>query len=191
MALTPLAGGATTTAKVGDVNALVAALNTELDILRERLTAYESQIGGRITLLEGHAHSDYPPDLTDRVEALENLVQRVPVENPNPAALGSEPMAKPPDLDPGEVTLIYDRATLYYQGMELYAVRVGPSTWRLLAQLNFVTISPVLWTYDEVIEGTPDEVYAHAHQRLLELAELKPQHDHVHERVRAMSEGRE
>ncbi|HYH48630.1 MAG TPA: hypothetical protein VEG38_03685 [Acidimicrobiia bacterium] len=179
MALSTLTGTATTTVKVGEFNSLIAALNAELTALAERLAILESEPDPVI-----------PPDLTTRVEALESLIQRVPAENPNPVLLADSP-GRPADLPADEVVLVYDRATLYYHDMELYAVRIGERTWRLLAQLNFVVISPVTWTYDEVVEGTPEEVYEHAQRRLLELAELKPQHDHVHERVRAMSEGRD
>lgn len=218
MALTPLTGTATTTVKISDLNALITAINTELAALAASIATNQSAItaqGSRIKTVEDkpapvippdlsnavtaltaridglEAQPDpvIPPDLTIRVEALENLVQRVPAENPNPL-FATETLPRPAHLPADQVSLIYDRATLYLNDMELHALRIGETTWRLVAQLNFVVVSPVTWTYDEVVEGTPDEVYRHAMARLQELAELKPQHDAVHERVRAMSEGR-
>lgn len=213
MALTPLTGAATTTVKVSDYNALVTALNAELGLLASRITAlenkpapvippdltndltalkerqasYEAQMGGRITILEGEPDV---PDLTDRVLALENLIVRSPAESPTPQPMVYEPLAKPAGIDPDEPALVYDKATIYLGDMELHAQRIDATHWRLFAALNYITISQILWTYDEIVEGTPDEVYAHALGRLQELAELKPQHDAVHHRVVEMSEGR-
>jgi hypothetical protein len=190
MALTPLTGTATTTVKVSDYNALVAALNTELDILRERLASYEAQLGGRLTVLENEPDPIIPPDLTTRVEALENLIVRSPVENPGPALAPAEPPPPPPNLDTSRPQLVYNQATIYYSDVELHAQRIGETRWLLRSRLNYIVISPAEWAYEEIFEGTADEVYEHAVGRLMELAELKPQHDLVHERVRLMSEGR-
>lgn len=188
MTLSTLTGTATTTVKVGDFNALIAALNAELASLTERIGSFEAQLGGRLTVLEARPEPVIPPDLTDRVLALENLVVRSPAENPNPLT-AFERTSRPPGIDPDKVELVYDRATLYYGNIEMYADRIGDNRWRLYAQLNFIVISPAQWTYDEIFEGTVDEVYAHAVARLRELAELKPKHDAVHARVVEMSEG--
>jgi hypothetical protein len=199
MALAPLAGAATSTVKVSDFNAVLTALNAELATLGSRITALEGTTGeteGNISslqegllILENEPDIVLPPNLAERLEALENLVQRVPAENPAPMPGSIEALPRPDGLDPNSVELVYDKATIYYHDTILHALRIGESRWRLFAQLNFVVISPVLWTYDEVIEGTPNEVYQHAARRLMELAELKPQHDAVHQRVREMSEG--
>lgn len=194
-------GAATSSAKNSDLAALQAAINDELKLYAtkaeieelkaeiEKIRTGLSVIGTRVGAIEqtpmpDHGHGP----LTQRVEALEALIQRVPAENPQPISdVGALP--RPAGIRPDEVSLVYDRATLYYHDMVLHAQRLDDTRWRLFAQLNFVVVSPVLWTYDEIVEGTPEEVYEHAHRRLLELADLKPQHDAVHERVRRMSEG--
>lgn len=198
----------TATAKISDVNALLAAINTELalyptraqyDQLAAKVAALEARVDtvedrpdltARVAALEVEPDPVLPPDLTARVEALERLVQRVPAESPAPIVPSSEPLPRPANLNRDRVELVYDHATLYYGDLELHAQRIDERKWRLYAQLNYVVISPVLWTYDEIVEGTPEEVYAHASRRIAELAKLKPQHDAVHDRVRAMSEGR-
>lgn len=224
MPLSPLTGAATTTAKVGDVNALITALNAELALLASKadvvavnervanlaatltarldqisagLTALENEpdpvlppdLSERVAALEDRPAPVIPPDLTTRVEALEALVQRVPAENPAPRTTEAGTPGKPAGLDPDEVALVYNRAVLYYHDIEMYADRLSETKWRLYASLNFIVISPAIWTYDEIVEGPPEEVYEHAQRRLMELAELKPSHDAVHERVREMSEG--
>lgn len=192
MALSTLAGAATLTVKVGDFNTFVAALNAELEALTGALTAAASTIltlTDRIAALENQPLVDHGHGaLDERVAALENLIVRSPAEAPVPITT-DEHLPRPENLDDSEVELVYNRATLYYHGMELHADRIGSNRWRLYAQLNYITVTQILWTYDEIVEGTLDEVYAHAYRRLQELAELKPQHDAVHERVREMSEG--
>lgn len=219
MPLTPLPGAATLTVKVSDFNAFVTALNAELAALEakvrdlglatsssdlaleerinERLRALEDEppvnIEGalsRIAALEAEADPVIPPDLTDRVAALEALIVRSPAESPGPF-MGTPEPTRPPNLDTSQPQLVYNQATLYYGDVELHAQRIGERRWLLRARLNYIVISPAEWTYEEIIEGDPDEVYAHAQRRLVELAELKPQHDAVHSRVREMSEGRD
>lgn len=165
-------------------------LTDKLATLEERQAAYEAQVGGRITVLE--AETD-PPDLTNRVAALEAALAAL--RTPAVATSTVDPMATLPTTrrprDPSEgVELIYDKATLYYGDMELHALRTAETTWRLVAQLNYITVNQVIWTYDETIRGTPAEIYAHASARLIELAGLKTSHDAAHKRVREMSEGR-
>lgn len=225
MSLNPLSGGASTTAKVGDVNAVIAALNAELDAIRARQMDVEKTLGmglnaavvrietlenspvvsdlgtlvagmgarldqaqAAIATLESEPDPAIPPDLSERVAALEALVVRAPAQDPSPILL-PDVLPRPADVSPNEITLVYDKATLYYHDIAMYALRIDANKWRLVATLNYVVISPAVWTYDEIVEGTPDEVYAHAYRRLEELAELKPQHDAVHERVARMSEG--
>lgn len=178
MALSSLSGAATTTVKVSDFNAMITALNAELAGLGDRIAALESEPAPVI-----------PPDLTTRVEALEHLVQRAPAENPTPAGT-FERQPKPANLPADRMVLVYDRATIYYGDLELYADRIGENRWRLYAQLNFIVLSPALWTYDEIFEGDAAAVYRHAVKRLEELNRLKPIHDAVHQRVVAMSEGK-
>lgn len=214
MPLTPLPGAATLTVKVSDFNAFITALNAELDGIRARFDAINPLIDAinglgarvaaleneppiniegalsRIAALEDEPDPVIPPDLTDRVEALEALIVRSPAESPGPGITAAEP-PPPSDLDTTEVQLVYNQATLYYGGVELHAQRIGERRWLLRSRLNYIVISPAEWTYEEIIEGEPDDVYAHAQRRLVELAELKPQHDAVHSRVREMSEGRE
>lgn len=200
----PLTGGNTTSAKIGDVNTVIAAFNAEIAALiqtasaleeriNDRLSVLNTELGeqdGRLATLEQAPAPAIPPDLTDRVAALENMIQRVPAEAPQPMEMAS-PLGRPAGLDPNKIEMVYDKVTLYFHDLEMYATRVGADRWRLVATMNFITVSPAVWTYDEVIQGTPDEVYEHAMRRLAELAELKPQHDAVHERVKAMSEGSE
>ena len=85
--------------------------------------------------------------------------------------------------------LIYNNVTLRHGDMELHIQRMNGDRWRLYAELNYITIAPVVWTYDETVTGEPEQVYQHAVRRLQELARLKPIHDAVHDRVRRMSEG--
>lgn len=199
MPLTPLPGAATLTVKVSDFNAFVTALNAEVEKLANRLVAIEQAtrsehshdaVEARIAALEAEADPVMPPDLTDRVAALEALIVRSPAESPGPFMGVPEP-TRPPNLDTSQPQLVYNQATLYYGDVELHAQRIGERRWLLRARLNYIVISPAEWTYEEIIEGDPDEVYAHAQRRLVELAELKPQHDAVHSRVREMSEGRD
>jgi hypothetical protein len=96
------------------------------------------------------------------------------------------PSVEPP---PEDVTLTYEKVTLSYQGVDMHVDRIEDGRYRLYARLNYITAAQMEWTYDETVEGTPDEVYAHATARIRELAELKPKHDAVHDRVRRMSEG--
>lgn len=131
------------------------------------------------------------PDLTGRVAALEDRVARFGISAPSPVtdeAMLSVIPHTPRPISAGP-ELVYDKATLYLGDMELHALRIAENKWRLVAQLNYITINQIQWTYDETVTGTTDEVYAHALVRLKELAELKPKHDAVHARVRAMSEG--
>lgn len=179
MALSPLTGTATTSAKIGDVNGLITQIGVELSGLDNRLVGLEQSSRSE------HDH----PTIEERIAALEAMIVRSPAENPLPAAVPAERPPRPTGLNPDEVTLIYDRAVLYYHDIVMYADRVDENRWRLYATMNFIVISPAVWTYDEMFEGTPDEVYEHAMRRMRELAELKPAHDAVHERVREMSEG--
>ena len=200
MTISALTGAATTTVKVSDFNAMITALNAELADLKTTITAAQGQLVETVnriatlktqlddyvnTPMSDHGHGE----LDQRVDALEEMVKRVPAENPNPQ-VPTQILAKPAGLDPSKPTLVYDRATIYFHDIELYANRIDSDKWLLQATLNYVVLSPGVWTYEEIFEGTPEEVYAHAMKRLTELAELKPQHDAVHERVRAMSEGR-
>jgi hypothetical protein len=141
----------------------------------------------RVAALESEPDPVIPPDLSDRVLALENLIQRVPAEAPHTQSVVSLP--RPANLPADKVSLIYDKATLYLHDLEMHADRIDESKWRLYSTLNYIVVNPAVWTYDEIVEGTPDEVYAHAVKRLTELAKLKPQHDSVHHRVKEMSEG--
>jgi hypothetical protein len=201
MPLTPLTGSATTTVKVPDLNAVITALNAELATLGSRISSLEEHVNrpmpdhghvalaDRVAALENKPDLVIPPDLTTRVEALEALIVRSPVEAPAPVPMAYEPVDRPEGIDPDEPTLVYDKATIYLGDMELHALRINATKWRLFAKLNYIVLASTEWTYDEIVEGTPDEVYAHALRRLRELAELKPQHDAVHDRVRRMSEG--
>ena len=183
MALTTLTGTATTSAKIGDVNTLIGQISGELSGLEDRIV-------NRLVALEQTSQSEHDhPTLEERIAALEALIVRSPAENPLPATALTERPGRPTDLNPDEVTLIYDRAVLYYHDIVMYADRVGENRWRLYATMNFIVISPAVWTYDEIFEGTPEAVYEHAMRRMHELAELKPAHDAVHTRVREMSEG--
>jgi hypothetical protein len=213
MAIAPLTGSSSSSAKISDLSALITAINTELaaleakflplatkasvDELKARVAVLEAKVippdlTARVTALETEPDPVLPPDLTGRVAALEAAVASFRTPPGVPTVL--EQIVSPPSphhRDPSKgVELIYDKATLYYGDMELHAVRIGENTWRLLAQLNFVTVSQVLWTYDETVSGTPEEVYRHAARRLEEIAGLKANHDAAHERVRDMSEGR-
>lgn len=173
---------ATTMAKiVTDLQTLIGAINTELAGLDSRL----AELDVRLDALEGRA------DLTERLSALELTVANLPptAAVPTPSALTTEPLARPANLDPAKIEMVYDNVVFYYRDMEVRAQRIGDRRWRLVAQLNFIVISPVVWTYDEIVEGTPTDVYRHAIKRLEELSRLKPIHDAVHDRVRAMSEG--
>lgn len=209
MAIPNVSGTATATVKVADLNNLIAAINTELGFhatrqtleeLRARVAALEGvpapvippDLTDRVAALENEPDVILPPDLTDRVTALEALIIRSPVENPLPPSIPGtyEPLPKPEGLDPNSPALIYDKATIYLGDMELHAVRIDTLKWRLFARLNYIVLAAAEWTYDEIVEGTPDEVYQHALRRLEELAALKPQHDAVHSRVKEMSEGR-
>lgn len=166
--------------------------------LTSRVTALEGKpapvdLTSRVTALEKTPALVVPPDLTDRVAALEAIVTAL--RTPAAATSTGDPMATLPTTrrprDPSQgVELIYDKATLYYGDMELHALRTAETTWRLVAQLNYITVNQVIWTYDETIQGTPAEIYAHASARLIELAGLKTSHDAAHKRVREMSEGR-
>lgn len=175
MALSPLPGTATTTVKVGDHNAMITALNAELVAIVARLDQLEAQA-----------------DLTERVGSLEMTVANLPppVAVPTTPVLSpGEAPPRPTNLDPNQIEMVYDTVVLYYHDLELHAQRIGDRRWRLVSALNFIVVSPIVWTYDEIVEGTADEVYAHAIRRLEELARLKPIHDAVHARVRSMSEG--
>lgn len=97
--------------------------------------------------------------------------------------------SEPAPVDGDGVELVYRQVTLRYEGVELYAERTGEDTWQLRAALNYIQPSEVTWAYEEIFEGDDDAVYAHASGRVKELAELKRQHDAVHDRVRRMSEG--
>lgn len=214
MPLSTLTGAATATVKVPDLNATITAINAELATLNEKVGALDDLVA-RLDALETVPPPVIPPDLSDRVAALEaepdpvlppdltaalaELAARVVAlellaSNAAPAPILASPsidvLPRPEGIDPGEVTLIYDKATLYYGDMTLHAIRLDERRWRLLARLNYIVLASTDWTFDEIKEGTPEEVYAHAQRRIMELAELKPQHDAVHERVVAMSEGR-
>lgn len=189
MALNPLPGSATASAKVGDVNALIEALNAALAAVNQNFENRFDRLALRVDTLEAEPDPVMPPDLTTRVEALEALIVRSPAESPGPGLTVTEP-PRPPNLDATQPQLVYNQATLYYRDVELHAQRIGETRWLLRSRLNYIVISPAEWTYEEIIDGTPDEIYAHAQRRLVELAELKPQHDAVHARVREMSEGR-
>lgn len=166
--------------------------------LTNRVAALEAKpapvdLTARVAALENKPVLVLPPDLTDRVAALEAALAAL--RTPAVATSTVDPMATLPTTrrprDPSEgVELIYDKATLYYGDMELHALRIADNTWRLVAQLNYITVSQVIWTYDETVHGTPTEIYAHASARLIELAGLKTSHDAAHKRVREMSEGR-
>lgn len=146
----------------------------------------------RVVALETEADPVIPPDLTGRVEVLEETVATL--RTPVVSAAGDTSMISPIPhrrRDPAEgVELIYDKATIYLGDMELHALRVAENTWRLVAQLNYITVSQIIWTYDETVTGTVDDIYRHAVGRLQELAQLKVAHDAAHKRVREMSEGR-
>jgi hypothetical protein len=205
VALTPLTGAATLTVKISDFNTLITQINADLATLEAKLTSFatkaeveelrkfdlalEQRLLERITTLEEVPLPALGHDALDgRIAALENAAARTPAEASTPAY---EPLPRPADLDPATPELVYDKATIYLGDMELHAQRIGARRWRLMAQLNYITVNQIQWTYDETVEGTPDEVYAHALRRLEELAELKPRHDAVHDRVKAMSEGAE
>jgi hypothetical protein len=215
MPIPQVAGTSTATVKVPQLNDTISAINADLAALGARLDALE----GRPDLVTRVEALEAEPDLTARLEAAEALlaapgpvpgmdalVARIeaaeaalailqttphPTTPPVPVTMDtSSALPRPEGVDPGEVTLVYDKATLYYGDMALHAIRLDDRRWRLLARLNYIVLASTDWTYDEVVEGTPDEIYAHAQRRLMELAELKPKHDEVHERVVAMSEGR-
>lgn len=178
MAIATVAGTGTTTAKLNDLNALIGEINRELAAFEARAKNLEEEPD--------------VPDVSDRVAALEILVATLRAPEPVPITtsdiMSAVPVHPPRDVSEG-IELVYDKATLYLGDLELHALRVGEDTWRLLSQLNYITVSQIIWTYDETVTGTPDEVYAHAYQRLTELAEIKVQHDAAHDRVRRMSEG--
>lgn len=208
MAISLLAGTVTSAAKVGDVNTLIAALNTELEALGSRVTKLEKDLADanvkigampgvvqtvaeRVATLEQTRLSDHGHSEIDvRLDSLENMIQRVPAENLQSMAMESV-LPRPTGLDSTKIEMVYDHVTLYYGDLVMHAQRIGADQWRLVATLNYIVVNPAVWTYDEVVEGTPEEVYAHAMKRMEELAKLKPQHDAVHERVREMSEGRQ
>lgn len=167
-----------------------SATKDELGPLRDFDLALEQRVNDRLGALE---NKPAPADLTERVAALEAIITEL--RTPAAVTSTSDPMSTVPTTrrprDPSEgVELIYDKATLYYGDMELHALRTAESTWRLVAQLNYITVNQIIWTYDETIQGTPAEVYTHASARLIELARLKTSHDAAHKRVREMSEGR-
>lgn len=196
--LVPLA----TKAAVDELKARVAVLEAKVipPDLTTRVTALEQKpdpvippdLSARVTALEAEPDVVLPPDLSDRVTALEAAVAdfRIP-----PVAARTDEMSMLSPIphqrrDPAEgIELIYDKATLYLGDMDLHALRIAEETWRLVAQLNYITVNQIIWTYDEIVHGTPDEVYRHAARRLAELAELKIAHDAAHARVREMSEG--
>lgn len=173
MTLPPVSGAATTTVKVGDFNAMIAALNNELATLTARVDGLEAQPPVNI---EG---------ALSRIEALE----QAPAQDSTPPAAATATAPRPSGLRADRIELVYDKVTFYYGDTVVYADRVGENRWHLYAQLNYIVISPALWTYDEMFEGQPEDVYAHVVKRLQELARLKPIHDSVHDRVRRMSEG--
>lgn len=187
-------------ASVDELKTRVATLEAKTipPDLTSRVAALEAKpapvdLTARVTALEAKPAPVLAPDLTDRVAALEAALAAL--RTPAAATSTADPMATLPTTrrprDPSEgVELIYDKATLYYGDMELHALRTAETTWRLVAQLNYITVNQVIWTYDETIRGTPAEIYAHASARLIELAGLKTSHDAAHKRVREMSEGR-
>lgn len=192
-----------TKASVDALTARVTALEAKVipPDLTVRVKALEDKpapvippdLTARVKALEIEPDPVLPPDLTVRVSALEGIVAsfRTPPEVPTILEQILNPATFHQPRNPAEgVELIYDKATLYYGDMELHAVRIGENTWRLLAQLNYITVNQILWTYDETVHGTPAEIYAHASARLEELAALKVDHDRAHKRVREMSEGR-
>lgn len=192
MAISPVSGTGTTTVKVNDLNAVITVINAELTALAARIGADDDDVAAlndRLSALEQTPLADHGhAALTDRVAALEALVQRAPAQVPA-ATVATETPPRPAGLDTSEVRLVYNQAVLYYGDVELHAQRIDGRRWRLQSRLNYIVISPAEWTYEEIVEGTPEEVYEWATRRLIELAELKPQHDAVHDRVRRMSEG--
>lgn len=206
MAIAANTGSASSAAKISDINALITAINTELplyatkasvDALTARVTTLEAKVippdlTVRVKALEDKPAPVLPPDLTVRVSTLEEIVASF--RTPPAASSAGETMISPIPhrrRDPSEgVELVYDKATLYFGDMELHALRTAENTWRLVAQLNYITVNQIIWTYDETVHGTVDDVYRHAIGRLQELAALKVDHDAAHKRVREMSEGR-
>lgn len=199
----------TTAAKISDLNTLITSINAELATLASSITTNQTAISTmgtrvktledkpvpvdltpRLKALEDAPGPALPPDLSDRVAALEQTIANL--RTPPAVAAGDPMMSVIPHTpaDPTKLELVYDKATLYLGDMELHALRIAENKWRLVAQLNYITISQIVWTYDETVTGTPDEVYAHASARLVELAKLKVSHDAAHKRVREMSEGK-
>lgn len=194
-------GTATTTIKVSDQNALITAINAELASLASRIKVLEDKPAPAIpditplaTKAELTSLRDFDTALEQRLTDRLTALEAAPAARPAPAlatiALAdTSALARPTGIDPDRIEMVYDQVTLYYKDMEVHAQRIGQQRWRLMATLNYITVSPATWTYDETVEGTADEVYAHALKRLEELARLKPIHDSVHDRVRRMSEG--
>lgn len=185
------------TTRVAALEASIATNQTAISTMGVRVKTLEDKpavpdLTVRVKALENEPDPVIPPDLSDRVDALEDAVGHLTVPA---SATGTDPSMLSPIPHQRRaasegIELVYDQATLYLGDMELHARRVAENTWRLVASLNYITVSQIAWTYDETVRGTAEEVYAHAMARLEELAELKPQHDAVHARVREMSEGR-
>jgi hypothetical protein len=76
------------------------------------------------------------------------------------------------------------------QAVKAAAATVVALTWELTADISYVPPAgqPTI-IYRERFAGTYDQAVAKAQGRVIELAALKVQHDAVHARVVAMSEG--